>query len=177
MIIIYTGKGKGKTTAALGAILRAMGSGKTVSLVQIFKITTTSEASILKNLMVKKVAPFRKNFRFKTFGREEFIDPRNITQEDKDILKNALKYIHEEIRSKPFLLILDEILIALKFKIMKDEELIEIINNCKENGIHLILTGRGATRKVIDAADLVTRMKKIKHPFDEGKKALRGIDY
>lgn len=174
MIMIFSGNGKGKTTAAFGIILRALANYKTVFLVQFYKTGDSSEVHFLRRLINKKLA---KLIKIKTFGTKEFINPKRLKIKDYNITKNAIKYIYKSIELNPFLLVLDEILIALKFKLITQEEILKIISLCKECKINLILTGRGATKKLINYSDLTTNMRKIKHPYDSGIKAIKGIDY
>ncbi len=170
MIMIFTGDGKGKTSAAIGTSLRALGNHKKVVLIQFLKKGDSSEIKFLKRNSSK-------NLVIKSFGKTKLTNPKNLTKEDFSIAKKAINFTNESVSQKPFLLILDEILIALKFGLIQEIDIIKIIEKCKLDNIHIILTGRGATKKLIDNADLVTGMKCIKHPFDIGAKAIKGIDF
>lgn len=170
MIMIFTGNGKGKTTAAIGTSLRALGNYKKVIIVQFLKKGDSSEIKFLKGINIK-------NLLIKSFGKARLTDPKNLTKEDFSIARNAINFTIQSVSQKPFLLILDEILIALKFGLIQEKDIMNIIEKCRSDKIHLILTGRGATKKLIDNADLVTDMKCIKHPFEKNKRAILGIDY
>ena len=172
MIIIFTGDGKGKTSAAITTVLRSLAADKAVSLIQFLKTGFSGEIEVLNKLKSHTY----KNISIQSFGSRKLVDPKNLQKDDFDLFNEALIATNHSIATKPFLLVLDEILVALKFKLINEEDLIKIISTCKEKNIHLILTGRGATKKITAEADLVTEMKKIKHPFDQGKKAIKGID-
>lgn len=173
MIIIYTGNGKGKTTAAIGTALRSIANRKKIVVVQLLKNGTSSEIKFLTNKDIQKFS----NVVIKCFCNKKFTDPKRLTKSDITMVKKALEFVDITIKEKPFLLILDEILITLKFKLTKESIILKIIKQCRKDNIHLILTGRGATKRLIKAADLVTEMKKIKHPFDKKEKAIKGIDF
>lgn len=172
LIQIYTGNGKGKTTAALGLAVRAVGCGLKVCIVQFMKNQATGESKILKKL--QKVE-------FYQFGSGTFIKKPVSTKasrgKDIKIANEALEFVRKKIQSKKYdLIILDEINIALFFKLIQLEQIIELIQQ-KPAKLELVLTGRKAPAKLIQMADLVTEMKKIKHPFDKGLKARKGIEY
>lgn len=165
-IHVYTGNGKGKTTAALGISLRAVCAGKKVFFGQFVKGMKYSE------LKAPKILP---NFKMEQFGRDKFIF-NNPTQEDKDMAKDALNRINEVLQSNEYdLVILDEVNIALNYSLISIKDLLEIIDNRASN-IEIILTGRYAPKEIIDKADLVTEMKEIKHYYKQGVKARRGIE-
>lgn len=162
MIIVYTGNGKGKTTAAIGAGIRAIGHGKKVVMIEFMKGQKTGELNV-------KLP----NFEVYQFGTKEFVvEP---TEEDKEMAKEGLKFAEKIIENEqPFLLILDEINVAVKFGLIDSKEVIKLLKKAKN---HVILTGRYAPREFIEIADLVTEMKEVKHPFKEGKPAVEGIDF
>lgn len=168
---IYTGEGKGKTTAALGLGLRAAGCNYKVCFLQFFKDKKfpCGEADAIKKL--------GKNFRFKRF---DIVHPC-FEKIDITILKSKLKKALNEakkiIKSKKYdLVILDEILIGIRQGFIDEKLVLDIIKN-KPKEMELILTGRGATKKLIDHANYVTYMKDVKHPFRRGVKARRGIEF
>lgn len=193
MIIIYTGNGKGKTTAAIGAALRAIANKKKVVIVQFLKPGTSSEIKLLKNgtmgqcynFLPEADPPMPKAGRpltamaetIHSFGKKAPTNPAKLTKKDFEIVEKALEFTLTSIEKKPFLIILDEILVALKFKLLIEKQVMEIIRNCKANKIHLILTGRYATKRLIEKADIVTEMRNVKHHFDKGAKAVKGIDF
>ncbi|MBU0975698.1 MAG: cob(I)yrinic acid a,c-diamide adenosyltransferase [Patescibacteria group bacterium] len=177
MIAVFTGEGKGKTSAALGTAIRMLGYGKKVSLIQVLKTRNSNEVKLFDKLIKQKVAPFWQKLTVASFGKRKFIDPKRIRNEDKKLILDVLDLIENTIMDKPSLIILDEILVALLFGMIEEKEVIMIMKKCKQEGIHLILTGRGATPQIIELADLVTDMQNVKHPYDLGISALKGIDY
>jgi cob(I)alamin adenosyltransferase len=162
LIIIFTGDGKGKTTAAMGTALRMISHGKRVAMVQFFK-RHTPYAVRLPRL---KVWSFGGGFTWKV-----------ARQENAKAVHKAWRKCRELLKSRKYsLVILDEIHIALKYKFLKTAEVIRILN--KRPALqHVILTGRGAPRALIKAADLVTEMKCVKHPFKRGVLAQPGIEF
>jgi cob(I)alamin adenosyltransferase len=167
LVHIYTGSGKGKTTAAFGLALRAAGAGLKVCIYQFIKGMPYSE-----NALFKKI----KNVRIEQCGRGCFIkglpSPKDI-----EYARNGLAKARKDIGSGKYdMVILDEANIALKLGLIKTEDMIEIIKR-KPRGVELVLTGRYCPRTLLKYADLVTEMKKIKHPFDKGVLARKGIEY
>lgn len=176
MIIIYSGEGKGKTTAAMGAALRAIQHKKKIEIVQFLKPGDSSEIKFLKGL--KKQQPRKlKSLKISSWGKNDWTYPNDLKEEDFEATAKALKQVHTAIAEKPFLLIIDEILVALKFHLLDETAIGDIIDQCNENKIHVILTGRGVTNNLIRKADLVTEMVNVRHPFDKGNKAVEGIDF
>lgn len=173
MIIIYTGNGKGKTTAAIGTVLRAIANKKKVVIVQFLKPGSSSEIKLLNN----EAARQWNNLTIRSFGKKAPTDPRKPTKQDFELVNKAYEFTNASIKNKPFLIVADEILVALKFKLLKEKQVLEIIKNCKAEKIHLILTGRGATKRLKHSADIVTEMRNVKHHFDKGIKAVKGIDF
>ena len=168
MIQVYTGNGKGKTTAALGLALRALGAGQKVLLIQFLKDGKSSELKALKKIS---------GFDFKVFGKKGFISKNNLTQKDFDLAEQGFSFFQKAMGSRKYdLIILDEINVILDFKLIKTEELISLLRK-KPVKIEIVLTGRGAPKKIIAVADLVTEMKERKHYFRKGIKARRGIEY
>ena len=166
-IHIYTGNGKGKTTAALGLAIRASGAGKTVYIAQFVKGMHYSELETLKKI---------DNITIKQYGLECFIknEPQ---QKDIDAAKNGLKEIKKNIKTQKIdLLILDEICIAIDYNLLEINELNDIFAKTNE-GMELVLTGRNAGKELYSKADLITEMKEIKHYYNEGTIARIGIEY
>lgn len=165
---IYTGNGKGKTTAALGLCLRALGAGKRVCLVQFLKKGDFSELKALRRFP---------NCTIRQFGTSEFVDPKNVSIQQRAEAQKGLEFARKAILCDPCdLLILDEILVALQFKLLKLEDILNLVA-AKPSRLELVLTGRGAPQELIDAADLVSDIKEVKHPFQKGIKARRGIEF
>jgi cob(I)alamin adenosyltransferase len=169
LVQIFTGNGKGKTSAALGTIIRAMGHGLRVYIVYFMKgAYPYGERQILSQLPNVKIA---------SFGQEGFVDPAHITSEAKEQARLALAAAREAMLSDSYdLIVLDEINIAVAWKLIELDKVVKLIND-KPPNVELILTGRQADAKLIKQADLVTEMVKIKHPYDKGIKARKGIDY
>jgi cob(I)alamin adenosyltransferase len=114
---------------------------------------------------------------FVRFGPETFVDPNNVTRADKEEAKKALNAARKAILSNDYdIVILDEINVAAAWKLIDVDEVIKLIQE-KPEKLELILTGRYADDKIIDLADLVTNMTKVKHPYDRGILARKGIDY
>ncbi|MDF2880593.1 MAG: cobinamide adenolsyltransferase [Clostridiaceae bacterium] len=165
-IQVYTGNGKGKTTAALGLSLRAVCSGKKVFFGQFVKGMKYSELEAVK---------FIPNFKMQQFGRNTFIFDKP-SKADIDAAKEGLKVMEQVLISGEYdVVVMDEINVAIFFELFSDEEVIEILNKKAEN-VEVILTGRYASEKIIDRADLVTEMKEIKHYYTQGVQARRGIE-
>lgn len=170
LIQIYTGEGKGKTTAALGLVCRALGHNLKVCYIYFHKEPEAygyGEHYTLKKLGVE-IYGFAKKYR--CFNKNPEKDMRNECLEGTKVIKE----IYQE--NKYDILILDEILISLRDKLLKEEEILEIME-LKPEGLELILTGRGATEAIMERADLVSEIKKIKHPYDAGIQARQGIEY
>ena len=166
-IHVYTGNGKGKTTAAFGLALRAAGAGMRIYIAQFVKGQQYSELNAL--------ARFNDLITIKQFGRKCFITNAP-DKKDIDIAKKGLKQVRAEIQSNIWdMVILDEANIAIQFALFTVNELLEIIN-IKPESMELIITGRNADQRIIDRADLVTEMKEIKHYFNAGVMARTGIE-
>lgn len=165
-IQVYTGNGKGKTTAALGLALRATCTGKKVFMGQFVKGMKYSELNAMDYL------PY---FIIERFGKKCFIynDP---TQDDIDRAVKGLKRCEEIINSEEYdIVILDEINIALYYKLFSAEDVIKILDK-KPEKTEIILTGRYAPQEIIDRADLVTEMREIKHYYTQGVPCRKGIE-
>ncbi len=164
---VYTGNGKGKTTAAIGLAIRAAGAGIKVFIGQFLKGRYSSEHEILK-----KFIPL---IDVEMFGREGFIF-KDIEKEDRENALNGVLKIKEVMDSGEYgLVIMDEINVALYYGLVDLGIIIDLIKG-KPDGVELVLTGRNAHPSVIEIADLVTEMKEIKHYLHKGIKARRGIE-
>lgn len=173
LVLIHTGDGKGKTTAALGLALRAYGAGLNVLILQFIKGRQNSGELAALEALSKIPAENKIEIRQCGLG---FID-KNKIGEHKAAAENALELTRAEILSAKWdLIILDEILYAVKFQLL-DAEKVLALTKIKPPQLHLVLTGRDAPKILIDAADLVTEMKLVKHPFPRGIKAQRGIEF
>ncbi len=168
LIMVYTGDGKGKTTAAMGTAIRALGSGMKVAVLQFIKGSWPSgEEQILKKM---------KNCRFHKMGEGFTWDTKNF---ERDKLKAqqgwalAQKYVQDE---KTHFVILDEINCCLDYGFLDIKDVLVLLK-MKPRMKHVLFTGRGAPKKLIEFADLVTEMKCVKHPYEKGIWAQCGIDY
>lgn len=172
MVLIYTGNGKGKTSAAMGFVLRTVGYKNHVAIVQFFKNTgEIGEWSTCREHLSQYVD-------FYQIGKGFYQLPGDSTDEISHIqaAEMALEKAKELIASKKyFAVILDEVNVAVHMGLVKENDLIRIINETQD--CHLLLTGRDASEKMMECADLVTEMKEIKHPFQKGLQAIKGIDY
>jgi len=167
LIQVYTGNGKGKTTAALGLAIRAAGAGLKVFIIQFVKGRYYNELKVLKSI---------KNIKIEQFGRSCFIK-KNPDKKDIALAKRGLERAKEIISKRIYgLVILDEINIALNLKLLKLKDVIELIeNNPKKT--ELILTGRYAHPKILKIADLISEIKDKKHYYKKGQKARKGIEF
>jgi cob(I)alamin adenosyltransferase len=168
-IYVFTGNGKGKTSAALGVAVRAALSGMRVAIVQWYKEKRWPIAE-------HKVGDHFKNLKIYPLGTGFFKLPTDHATPvaHRQAALAALKQA-EKLLPKVDLLVLDEINNAVVDKLLTQSAVTKLIR--RRGSTHLILTGRGATTQTITAANLVTEMKKVKHPFDKGKKAIKGLDY
>lgn len=166
MIQIYTGDGKGKTTAAIGLAIRALGAGRRVYFAQFMKGWDTSELHILQDL---------ENIVIDRNWDGSFIvgkpSPKQIEMVQKQLLR-----IQCALRMHFDLIVCDEIIVAFHFGMIEEDELLSLMESLPR-GKELVLTGRGASEGLIKKADLVTEMKKIKHYFDAGVEARKGIEF
>ena len=164
---VYTGNGKGKTTAALGLSIRALGAGKKVFIGQFAKSKHYSELETIEKLL--------KNITIKQFGMGCFIFEKP-KEEDIQAAQNGLKEITSIIESDEYdVIILDEANIAVHYNLITADELISAINKRSER-TEIIITGRYAKQEIMDFADLVTEMKEIKHYYQQGVQARVGIE-
>ena len=171
LLIVFTGNGKGKTTASLGMALRTIGHGHKVAIIQFIKGGwTTGEEKALKNLS--------SNISWHSLG-EGFTWETQDRVRDEKLVKEAWKVAKTFILNESYkLVILDEINIATKLGYLSPEEIITFIQSLNTRKNHIVLTGRGASESIINQADLVTEMKLIKHPFKEqGIKAQECVEF
>lgn len=169
LVYIFAGEGKGKTSAALGVAVRAALTGMRVAIVQWYK---EERWPIAEHKLSAKFA----NIKIYPLGSGFYQLPTDhaTPKEHKAAARAALKQ-GEELMGRVEVLVLDEIVNTIGDKLLSEQEVLELVE--KRGKTHLILTGRGPTRRLLEGADLVTEMKKIKHPFDQGQKAVRGLDY
>ena len=171
LLIVFTGNGKGKTTASLGMALRTIGHGYKVAIIQFIKGGwTTGEEKALKNLS--------SNVSWHSLG-EGFTWETQDRIRDEKLVQEAWKLAKNYIKDESYkLVILDEINIATKLGYLASEEIISFFKSLNNRKNHVVLTGRGASDSIISYADLVTEMKQIRHPFKEqGIKAQKCIEF
>ena len=172
LIIVFTGNGKGKTTAALGMAVRTLGHMEKAVIIQFIKGSwETGEEKAFKK--------FSNNIKWHSLG-EGFTWETQDRIKDEKLVKEAWRLAKEYIQNKEYkLVILDEINIAIKLGYINSDEIIDFIKGLEnKNDNHIVLTGRGAPDSIIKFADLVTEMNLIKHPFkDQGIKAQKCIEF
>ena len=168
LVHVYTGNGKGKTTAALGLALRAAGQGLRVCMVQFMKGKTNyGELRAAKKVGIV----------IRQFGRPDFVDKRNPDPRDISGAQQALSFAYGIMKSKGCdLLILDELNVALDFKLVGLKQVLTLLAE-KPEGLELVIMGRYAPRALLRRADLVTEMKEVKHYYAKGVVARKGIEY
>lgn len=170
LVLVFTGSGKGKTTAALGMALRAWGHGMKILMLQFIKGGRTYGELLAAGRM--------EGFEIRPLG-EGFItgSGEKGLEKHRAAARGALEEARREITGGRWdLVILDEIIYAVGFKLLNEEDLLDLIS-LKPPGTHLVLTGRNAPQSLVDRADLVTEVREIKHPFASGIKAQKGIEF
>lgn len=168
MFIIYTGDGKGKTTAALGLVLRAAGHGMTASIIQLIKTRTCGEHRALAEMAAGRIEIHRTGTGF-VVGEP--------TAEAIDAARAAVDLARVHLTGGAFrVVILDEAFGALAAGLISEGDLLGLAD-ARPEGVHLAMTGRGAPAGLIERADLVTEMRNVKHPYDRGRPAEQGIDF
>ncbi len=168
LLMVYTGEGKGKTTAALGQALRAAGHGYRVLVINFMKGRDYGEL---------KAAHYLPQFEMLKAGRDGFVDRDNPDEEDLRLAAEGMARAKEALSSGQYdLVILDELNVAVHYNLVPLEDLLELINN-KRPGVNVIITGRHAHEKIIEMADMVSEVKEVKHHFTAGIGARKGIEY
>jgi len=164
---VYTGNGKGKTTAAIGLAIRAAGAGMRVYIAQFVKGMHYSELDALDR--------YNDRITLKQFGRDCFIK-NEPTEEDIRAARQGLDEVKDVLASGDYqMVVLDEANIATRYNLFSADELVELVRS-KPESVELVITGRNADPKVIAVADLVTEMKEIKHYYNRGIEARPGIE-
>ena len=169
LVQVYTGEGKGKTTACLGLGFRAAGDGLKVLMLQFLKPQNNTGEQISAELLP--------NFTFRSLGLDHFGGDRVSRATDVKLAEKAFKEAKEEIYSNDYdMVILDEINVAMDWKLL-DPEMVVAMLRARPEHVEIVLSGRGAPGTIMDYADLVTEMRKVKHPFDKGVHARRGVEF
>ena len=168
LIQVYTGNGKGKTTAAIGLGLRATGEGLNVYMIQFMKGRRYSEVDAIEKIP---------NFTLVQYGRDEFVSKEKPDQIDIDLAKKGFNHAKKIINEGKFdIVILDEINVAVDFNLIPLKELVKLIEE-KPKHIELILTGRYAHPEIVRMSDLVSEILEIKHPYQNGVQSRKGIEW
>jgi len=170
LVIVHTGKGKGKSTAAFGMIFRALGHGMPVAIVQFVKgkWQTGERVALEKFGDLVSINTMGEGFTWETQDRQrDLAAARAAWERAKSVIKAG----------KHKLVLLDEINIVLRYEYLPIEEVVTFLRDEKPADVHVIVTGRNAAEELIAIADLVTEMEVIKHPFRSGVKAQRGIEF
>jgi cob(I)alamin adenosyltransferase len=169
LLLVHTGNGKGKTTAALGLAMRALGHGLKVCIIQFIKGTwkygELTAAKCFEDLL--EIHVMGKGFTWKSEDLEA----------DKQVAQEAWQFAKPRLTSDEYaLVILDELTYLIKYGFVEEAEILDALAN-KRDDLHIVVTGRDASPGLIEAADLVTEMVAIKHPFEQGVKAQKGIEF
>jgi cob(I)alamin adenosyltransferase len=167
LIQIYTGGGKGKTTAALGLAMRAAGHNFKIAIIHFMKIWDYGEVKSLSKLGIDL---FR-------YGTAELIDPKDPSPIDFEQANKALLKAEELIEKGDYdMLILDEIAVAVDFNLISLKRVVDLLDK-KSDNLEMVLTGRNCPQELIERADLVSVIDEIKHPFQNGLKPRKGIEF
>lgn len=182
LVYVFTGEGKGKTSAALGVATRSLLLGEKVSWVAFYKQESwgLAEAKLRDKFPNLEMSFTGKGFNIgkKTapVGNKGHVVVDTASQDEhKKAAEKGLEVVRQKLLTKPFLLVMDEILNAVSEGLLGEDRVMEVVKMRGET--HVVLTGRGASEALIDTADLVTECRKIKHPYDVGKLAVYGLDF
>ena len=169
LVQVYTGNGKGKTSAAFGLALRAIGRGLRVHVIQFIKGGFDYGESYVTDRL--------DNLTLKAFGRGKFIVTKPPPEDDLRLAREAFELAKRVVASANFdIVILDEINVAIDLGMLDLQDVVDFVRN-KPDSVELVLTGRNAPKTIIEVADLVTEMKEVKHPFQKGVPPRKGIEY
>ncbi|HEY8226720.1 MAG TPA: cob(I)yrinic acid a,c-diamide adenosyltransferase [Pyrinomonadaceae bacterium] len=171
LLIVHTGNGKGKTTAALGLLMRAAGRGLKCCMIQFMKSRNDRYG--------EHVAAEKLGIEVHTMGDGFTWDTKN-PEQDRQTARNTWELCLEKLRSANYqLIVLDELVYVMSYKMLPVEEVLEEFRQVRESqpSLHIVVTGRDAPEALVEAADLVTEMREIKHPFTAGIRAQQGIEF
>jgi cob(I)alamin adenosyltransferase len=163
----YYGSGVGKTTRVVGLAIRAAGKGFNVDFVQFLKSGKSGEVNIFEKIP---------NISYRCPGKHPFILSKGPEEVHYKHAEKALEYAYEAIERKVHVLICDEILDTIIFKVLKEKQIIDLIEECKHH-VELFMTGRDAPEEIKQKADYITEFVQIKHPYYSGSKARNGIEF
>ncbi len=171
LVLVYTGDGKGKTTAALGLALRQVGWGRRVLVIQFMK----GEGNVYgERIAARKYLPL---LEIEQHGREDFVDLKDPAAVDKELAQKALERTREAFASGNYgMVVLDEINVAAGCGLIETGEVLELLKN-RPPELDVVLTGRYCPRDILDIADMVSEVKEIKHHYRKGVQARQGIEY
>ena len=170
LVHVYTGDGKGKTTAALGLALRAVGHGLKAYVVQFLKGNIDYGELVAAQTFDGRLVIEQR-------GRETFVDPRNPDPVDVELARKALARSREVLVSGEWdLVVLDEVCVAVAFGMLRPEDVLDVVE-ARAGHVEVVLTGRRAHPTFVEAADLVTEMRLVKHYYDRGVEAREGIEF
>ncbi|HDL19407.1 MAG TPA: cob(I)yrinic acid a,c-diamide adenosyltransferase [Bacteroidetes bacterium] len=168
LIQVYTGDGKGKTTAALGLALRALGHGYKIYIGQFMKGQAYGELRAAKQFAGQLV--------IEQYGQPSFVHVKNPSEKDVQLAQQGLQKIKAAIDSRNYrIVVMDEINVAIYFRLISIDDVLHILQN-KPAEVEIICTGRKAPKELIEIADLVTEMREIKHYFNAGIPARKGFE-
>ncbi|MFP3153068.1 cob(I)yrinic acid a,c-diamide adenosyltransferase [Lachnospiraceae bacterium ZAX-1] len=170
LIHIYEGDGKGKTSAGVGLSVRCAGSGQRVIYTQFLKDNLSSELNVLKQIENIHLIPCEKSFGF-TFA----MTPQQKEEATQYYTDHLKKVIETAIKEQCRLIVLDEIIASYNLNMIKQEDLISFLKN-KPQEMEVVMTGRDPAEELVELADYVSRIVKVKHPFDQGIPARKGIE-
>ena len=167
--MVFTGNGKGKTTSALGLTMRALGHGHKVCFIQFIKGSWQYGE-------LEAARRFEDLLDFHVMGRG-FTWKSDDLDKDIAVAREGWEFAKKVIAQKRHqLIVLDELTYLITYKMIEEQEMIDVLTE-RDPGLHIVVTGRGAGKRLIEAADLVTEMREIKHPYTQGIKAQKGIEY
>ena len=170
-IHIYCGDGKGKTTAAIGLSVRACGCGKKVLIARFLKTDHSGEVKALGGLSGITVMPCERSFGF--FSKMSLQQKKEAEIYYSHLLETTL---NKAVAENFHLLVLDEIMAVCRFGLVEERKVLEFLSSRPE-GLEVVLTGRDPSEKLLELADYVSEIKKVKHPYDKGTPARQGIEY
>lgn len=166
LAILYTGKGKGKTTAALGQVLRAAGHGFSICVIQFIKGKKTGESEACSSLSTVEFHVMGSGF---TWSQSP--------EETRRAAESGWSLAEEKVSAGQYdLVVLDEVTYLIEHQLVEESRILKLIQG-RPSHVHMVMTGRSASQGLIDAADLVTEMREIKHPYASGVKAQQGIEF
>jgi len=169
LVMIYTGDGKGKTTAAMGLVLRAVGHGYRVCIMQFMKGQDSGEIDAIESYL-PKVDVWRS-------GRDVFVDPDQPDEIDIKLAQEAFERAAGFVKSDDYdLIVLDEINVAVSFGLIAEEAVLAMLAT-RSPSVTVVMTGRGATVQMQAVADLVSEVREVKHHWRKGIKAQKGIEF